>query len=103
MKRIINIGIIGCGYWGPNFVRNFSKINGVSVKRVCDLSYERLEHLRFLYPRLDLTTNYSNVLKDKDIDAVVISTPAVTHYKLAKESLAFGKHVLIEKPITTKI
>lgn len=102
MKKI-NIAIIGCGYWGPNFVRNLSKINGVYVKYVCDLSQERLSHIRQLYPSVKTTHDCKLILEDKDIQAVIVSTPAAKHYPLAKAALSNNKHVLVEKPITTKI
>jgi predicted dehydrogenase len=99
----INIAIIGCGYWGPNFIRNFSKIKGVVVKYVCDLSNDRLTHIKQLYPDIVTTNDLNEALKDREVDAVVIATPARTHYKLVKSALNSGKHVLVEKPITTKV
>lgn len=102
MKKV-NIGIIGCGYWGPNFVRNLSKIDGVCVKYVCDLAKERLSHIKQLYPDVKTTHDSKLVLDDKDIEAVIVSTPAARHYHLAKAALLHNKHVLVEKPITTKI
>jgi len=102
MKEI-NIGIIGCGYWGPNFIRNFGKIEGVNAKYVCDLHANRLSHIKGLYPDVLTTQNYTRILNDKDIDAVVVSTPVNTHYRLARESLLHNKHVLVEKPITDNI
>ncbi|MBM3249803.1 MAG: Gfo/Idh/MocA family oxidoreductase [Candidatus Omnitrophica bacterium] len=99
----INIGIIGCGHWGPNFIRNFSQIKGVSVKYACDLNPDRLSHIKGLYPQIDTTRDYLQILKDPKIGAVVISTPAVTHFRLAKEALERNKHVLVEKPITSDV
>ncbi len=99
MTKKINIGIIGCGYWGPNFVRNFNRIKGVSVKYVCDLSPERLSHIKKLYPDIIATKDYLSVLKDKDITGVIVATPASRHYKIAREALLCGKNILVEKPI----
>jgi predicted dehydrogenase len=99
----INIGIIGCGYWGPNFIRNFIKIKGVNVKYICDIHNDRLTHIKELYPEISTTQDLDKVLKDKEVSSVVIATPAKTHYKLVKASLLNHKHVLVEKPITTKI
>jgi len=72
------------------------------VKIVCDLSIERLRHLKKLYPDMRTTQNYLDILEDKDIKAVVIATPANTHYRLAKAALLSGKHVLVEKPIAIR-
>ncbi len=99
----IKIGIIGCGYWGPNFVRNFNSLKGSVVKYASDLSPERLAHIKKLYPDIITSNDYHRVLKDKDVTAVVISTPAHRHYPIAKDALLSNKHLLVEKPITTKI
>lgn len=99
MNSKINIGIIGCGHWGPNFVRNFSQIPNAFVRGVCDLDKRKLKHIKQLYPLVKVFTDYKRILDDRVIDAVVISTPAITHYKLTKEALDKGKHVLVEKPI----
>ena len=100
---MINIGIIGCGHWGPNFIRNFSEIEGTYVKYVCDLHKHRLSHIKTLFPGLSTTHDYLKILKDKDIEAVVIATPSFTHYKLAKKALSYNKHILVEKPIALNI
>ncbi|MFA5089689.1 MAG: Gfo/Idh/MocA family oxidoreductase [Candidatus Omnitrophota bacterium] len=99
----IRLGIIGCGYWGPNFVRNFKQINGVSVKYACDLSPGRLSHIKKLYPDIITTNDYLCVLRDKDIAGVIVATPASRHYRLAKESLLYRKNILVEKPIAMNI
>lgn len=100
---MIELGIIGCGHWGPNFVRNFNQAKGACVKYVCDLSQEKLTHIKKLYPKIEITKNHEEVLDNKNITAVVIATPANTHYKLVKKFLLAGKHILVEKPITIKI
>lgn len=100
MIKKINIGIVGCGYWGPNFVRNFNQIKGVAVKYVCDLSPERLSHIKKLYPDIITTKDYLSVLNDKDIAGVIVATPASRHYKIAREALLRGKNILVEKPIS---
>lgn len=102
MKENI-IGIIGCGHWGPNFIRNFNHIEGTFVKYACDLSASRLSHIKDMYPGIITTQNFLQVLKDRQVDAVVIATTTDTHYRLAKEALLYNKHVLIEKPIATGI
>lgn len=103
MKNGVKIGIIGCGHWGPNFVRNFSQMPHVKVSSVCDINPQRLHHIKQLYPAIKTFTNYRYILNDSDIDAVVIATPAVTHYTLTKELLLNNKHILVEKPIAMNI
>ncbi|MBU1727174.1 MAG: Gfo/Idh/MocA family oxidoreductase [Candidatus Omnitrophica bacterium] len=96
---MVNIGIIGCGHWGPNHIRNFSGISGCSVVACCDLDNNRLNHIKKIYPLVKAVSDYKVLLKDKSIIAVVISTPTSTHYRLAKEALLSGKDVLCEKPL----
>ncbi len=95
----LNIAVIGCGYWGPNLVRNFSKIEDCAVKYVCDKREDRLKWIRPLYPSINATRDYRQILKDPYVDAVAIATPVKTHFALAKEFLKAGKHVLVEKPL----
>lgn len=102
MKEI-KVGVIGCGYWGPNLIRNFNENYYTDVKYACDLDRERLERIRLRYPHVTVTSNHRDVLKDKDIQVVAIATPAHTHYSLAKEALKAGKHIVIEKPFTAKV
>jgi len=97
----MNIGIIGCGYWGPNLVRNFNALKDVNVVGVSDLRPERLEFISRLYPHLKVVSKECNdILHNNDIDAVVISTPVSTHFPLGMEALENGKHLLLEKPMT---
>ena len=96
---MIRIGVIGCGYWGPNLIRNFSHLKGSQVLMCSDLSEDRLHHMRNLYPQIETTTDYKRVLARKEIDAVVVATPPDTHMKLAVEALRAGKHVFVEKPL----
>jgi len=96
----VRIGIIGCGYWGPNLVRNFNEIDGAKMASCCDIRRERIHFIKNRYPSIEITTDYKDVLEDTEIDAVAIATPVHTHYKLAKAALQSGKHVLIEKPMT---
>jgi len=99
MKRV-NVAIIGCGYWGPNLIRNFLRIKNCAVKYVCDVRKERLEWIKEIYPSLYTLTDYEVALKDPEIQAVAIATPVSTHYQIACASLNAGKHVLVEKPLT---
>ncbi len=98
-EKRYKIGVVGCGYWGPNMVRNLSQNMNVSEVACCDLNEERLKQMKQLFHKTTTTANYKDLL-NSDIDAVVIATPVATHYKLAKEFLEKGKHVLVEKPIT---
>jgi len=96
---MVRIGVIGCGYWGPNLVRDFSEIDGVKIITCADLAKERLELIKKKFPEISVTTDSAAVINDKSIDAVVIATPAHTHYAIARESLKFGKHTFVEKPL----
>lgn len=99
----MNIAIIGYGYWGPNLLRNFSAVKNCKVHTLCDLRLERLQTAKNLYPTLELSSDIDAVINNSDIDAVVIATPVFTHYPLAKKALLAGKHVLIEKPMTSSV
>lgn len=100
----MNIGVIGYGYWGPNLVRNFNALDGVSVTAVCDTQPERLNVVRRMFPSVDvLTSNDNDILKSTEIDAVVIVTPVSTHFSLAWEALSNGKHIFVEKPFTATV
>lgn len=96
---MIQVGVIGYGYWGPNLVRNFFECPATQVGMVADLSSERLAAVGRRYPSVAITTNYKDILKNPAIDAVAISTPVSTHFALAMEALEAGKHVLVEKPM----
>ncbi len=98
---MIKIGVIGIGYWGPNLVRNFINQPDATVKTICDLSTDRLEHMKRLYPTLETTQDYSELMRDPELDAIVVATSPASHYSLAKEALEAGKHVFVEKPLTT--
>lgn len=99
MKKI-NLGIIGCGYWGPNLVRNFDAIDSCLVTKVADLKPGRLEFIKQRYPKIETTDDYREILKDNSIDAVCIATPVPSHHRFAKESILSGKHTFVEKPLT---
>jgi len=101
MEPTMNIGVIGYGYWGPNLVRNFSEIQNSSVTIVCDTRPERLALIRNRYPGMATTTDPRDIYNRSDVDAVVIATPVSTHYDLAMQALNAGKHVLVEKPLTS--
>ena len=101
MKRHISIGVVGCGYWGPNLVRNFKSLPRCSVKVVCDVSEKRLNHLKTLYEDIEGVTDYGHLLNGIALDAIAIATPVKYHFPLAKASLLAGKHTFIEKPMAS--
>ena len=98
---MIKIGVIGYGYWGPNLVRNFIEIPNCQVISVSDLLPSRLAKVRERYPMLNITADNQELFSDPKLDAIVISTPVSTHFELAMEALQAGKHVLVEKPMTS--
>lgn len=95
---MINVGIIGCGYWGPNLIRNFAKHPNCHIKWLCDINASKLNNLKNNYTGSSSTMDYSDIIKDSKTDAVVIATPLHTHYDIAKKALLSGKHVFVEKP-----
>ncbi len=99
----IGIGVIGAGYWGPNLIRNFHEIENSRVLWVADLSKSNLEKFSRRYPQVKTTSDYQEVLADENVRAVVVATPAVTHFKIAKAALEAGKDVLVEKPLTCSV
>ncbi len=96
---MLRVGVIGCGYWGPNLIRNFHQLKDSEVAICTDLDAGRLDHMRNLYPSMETTGDYSSLLTRDDIDAVVIATPPATHHKLGMEALQAGKHLFVEKPL----
>jgi predicted dehydrogenase len=95
------VGAIGCGYWGPNLIRNLAELPESELVAVADLSQPRLDHMRTRYGEIETTTTDYRDLFNLGLDAVVISTPPETHYAIAADCLSNGLHVLVEKPLTT--
>jgi len=100
---MISVGVIGYGYWGPNIVRNFQSLDLGCVKMVSDLNSKALTKAKKAYPAIQTTTDYREVLRSPEIDAVAVITPVATHYPLVKEALENGKHVFVEKPFTDSV
>src|SRR4051794_34796789 len=94
----VRIGVLGCGYWGPNLIRNFSTCPSTEVVAVCDASPARLEAIGRTYGNVNLVGSSDELLKHP-LDAVAIATPVSTHYPLAARCLEAGLHVLVEKPL----
>jgi predicted dehydrogenase len=101
MKSQVNIGVAGCGYWGPNLIRNFNALSDSQVLMACDLRKERLAHLKKLYQNLVVTDRFDALVESPEIDAIAIATPVWSHYELARKALLNGKHVFIEKPMAS--
>jgi predicted dehydrogenase len=102
-KQNVVLAQIGCGYWGPNLLRNFSALPNCHVKYVVDASPERRTFVERNFPRTKAVDSIAPVLADKDVAALVIATPAGTHFELARLALQAGKHVFVEKPLATKV
>ncbi len=100
---MLNVAVIGCGYWGPNLVRNFNSLSECDVTTVCDACNDRLSHMQKLYPHLKTVNDAEEIFSDKTIDAVAIATPVSFHYELAMKSLQAGKHTFIEKPMASSV
>lgn len=94
------VALVGYGYWGPNLLRNFFDTPGCEVLYCCDKEIIRLKEVRRRYPSVITTTSFDEILKDSDLDAVIVATPTKFHFELAKSTLELGKDVLIEKPMT---
>lgn len=99
MKEKINVAVVGCGYWGPNLVRNFRPLPDCRLTKLCDTDSGRLRHMKALYPEVETTTGLEDIVHNPEIDAVAIATPVRFHFEMGKACLEAGKHVFIEKPM----
>ena len=95
----VRVGVVGLGYWGPNLARNFDRLAGAELAYCCDLDEANLAKARSLYPDAVVTDDYSRLLADDSLDAIVVATSVPTHYALGEKALEAGKHTFIEKPI----
>jgi predicted dehydrogenase len=100
---MINVGIIGYGYWGPRIARNFQGVNDCEVSVICDKSAESLRRAKQAFPGVIATCDLEEVLCSPHIDAVAVITPVWSHFELAKAALENGKHVFVEKPFTSTV
>jgi predicted dehydrogenase len=103
MSNIVTVAQIGCGYWGPNLLRNLIASSQCNVKTVVDLSPDRRTFVKKHYPHVYVTDNVDEVLNDREIDALIIVTPVLTHFDLVMNALKAGKHILVEKPMATSV
>ena len=95
----VRVAAVGCGYWGPNVIRNLDALPGVDVRWICDANPERLLPVSGRYPRARSTTRIDDLFDDPSLDAMYLATPVSTHYALTRRALELGKHVLVEKPL----
>lgn len=105
MSNKVNVGLIGCGYWGKNLLRNLLENECVEVSLLCDFNEKSLIEIakkNRLYGKVVLSTDYRSI-KHSDVDAFVVATPAVTHFDVAFHLLSMGKHCLIEKPLAMNV
>lgn len=98
----VSLAIVGLGYWGPNLVRCAVEADDVEVKGICDRDAIALAKLTRRYPNVGGTSDYTRLLDDPEIDAIVLATPISTHYELARQALLAGKHVMVEKPLAAE-
>ncbi|HEX4965340.1 MAG TPA: Gfo/Idh/MocA family oxidoreductase [Thermoanaerobaculia bacterium] len=101
--KLLRISVLGAGHWGPNLIRNFHNHQTSEVAWVVDRDPARLALTRDRFPDVPTSDDSRAATIDPAVDAVVIATPTVTHYQLAAEALEAGKHVLVEKPIATRV
>jgi len=102
-EKSTQLAQIGCGYWGPNLLRNFSSLPDCSVKYVVDSSAERRTYVQRSFPKTEAITSLNVALDDPEVNGVIIATPAGSHFELARAALHAGKHVFVEKPLATKV
>jgi predicted dehydrogenase len=99
----VRVGAVGCGYWGPNVIRNLDVVDGFELSMICDADRDRLAAVAARYPSATATTRVDDVLDNPRLDAVYLATPVSTHYALTRRALLTRKHVLIEKPLATTV
>ncbi len=102
-SRISGIGVVGLGYWGPNWIRNLHQLRCAGKIVACDLDHGRREYVSGLYSGLQTSPRFEDLLDDPAIEGIVIATPVSTHYRMARRALECGKSVLIEKPLATSM
>lgn len=100
VRIMIRVGLIGYGYWGRNLARNFNAHPGFDLVRIADISDDHCAQAKEMYPHTEVVNN-PGITEDPDLDAIVVSTPVFTHYELARKALLNGKHVWVEKPMTS--
>src|ERR1700761_9255642 len=99
----IGVAVIGAGYWGPNLVRTALATPALELRWLCDLDEVRARDVLGRYTTVQATVCFDDVLADPAVAAVAIATPAATHFDLVRSALEAGKHVLVEKPLTSSV
>jgi len=100
---VIRLGLIGLGYWGPNYARIVTELPDCKLVKLCDLSEEALASIAPRIPQASTTLDPDDVVDDPGVDAVIVATPTTTHHALALRALEGGKHVLCEKPLAPTV
>jgi predicted dehydrogenase len=103
MSEELRVAVVGAGYWGPNLIRNVSEAPGAVLRVICDQDEKRLKEVGRRYPGTKLVSDFEDVLRDREIDAVVLATPASVHATMGIRAMEAGKDVLIEKPLATSV
>jgi len=103
MSNPLDVAVIGCGYWGPNLIRNFDSLGDCRVRAICDSDRERLARVAARYPAARQTGSVDELLADDGVRAVAVATPVRTHFSIARRALETGRHVFIEKPMTGSV
>src|SRR5216684_5111265 len=103
MARAVRVALIGFGYWGPNYARVFQELPDSQITAICEISPERRQRAQDRYPQTPCTSDVEEVLRRGDVDCLVISTQASTHFELARRGLESGRHVLVEKPLALAV
>src|SRR5258708_20941265 len=99
---MLRFGVIGYGYWGPNIVRNLRSIEGCEVVGICDQSPAARKRIQSVHPEVPVHSDFNELVKSAEVDAIAVITPVRTHYELAKASLETVKHVFGERPFTSR-
>jgi predicted dehydrogenase len=97
----VSVAVVGMGYWGPNLVRNLHELPGAEVSWICDTRPDALEKVGTRYPAVQQTSEFTRILEDRSVDAIILATHVSSHYELAARALRAGKHVFVEKPLAT--
>ena len=101
--RPVGVAVIGCGYWGVNYVRVFNELPNARVVAICDARSDRLQKIGKRFSNIALVTDLDELLARSDVDAIAICTGAATHFAITSRCLAAGKHILVEKPMATSV
>jgi predicted dehydrogenase len=100
---MLKFGVIGYGYWGPNIVRNLRSLEGCQVVAICDQTPTARKRIQAAHPGIPVHSDFHELVRSTDVDAVAVITPVWTHYELTKAALEHGKHVFVEKPFTSTV